>query len=531
MTPEDQAKTLAAWLESHPGTEPPGDLDAEVVEALYVLRPDLAPPPRVSVDDFFVGLTGGPFAAPSGLGMSGSERVETIDALDDEFAPTEIASTITYVPPPSKRSAEERDEDAAAKARAKLAALPTPEERRARQEAEAAAQAQQRRRVFFGTGGVGGALALAAVALFALRGTLSAPDTSPAAAAPEALSEDMRVFEPSTAERKAEATLSEPEEAPPPPPLAAKEKAEGLVAPETEVREDRGQTAAADGMGTLADDTIAGGIGMGAAPSGGAFAGADAGTGGAAPAPSMASASRAAPTPMEDSVDQEEEPFTEPVSAPVAQNTGLGNTGYPNTGELLEAEADAVADLDSTASADEALAYEMVEESAKRETRTSSRRRTAGLAKKTESAAPSEAPSVEEAAPPSLGDLRQQAMPRDLPSEPAGASETYRKARAASDVYARGGQTRLAADTLRAQVRDPATEGMAHAARASELYRSLGALTDATAVARTGLGLSAANTPWRALLFVRLGDALQDLGDTAGATSAYQNAIALNAAR
>ncbi|MCB9762386.1 MAG: hypothetical protein H6739_21495 [Alphaproteobacteria bacterium] len=65
MTPEEQASQLARWLSDQPGSEPPADLDAEVVEAVYALRPDLAPAPRVSIDDILAGVTAGPFA-PAG---------------------------------------------------------------------------------------------------------------------------------------------------------------------------------------------------------------------------------------------------------------------------------------------------------------------------------------------------------------------------------------------------------------------------------------------------------------------------------
>lgn len=56
MSPEQQASLLATWLDSQPGTEPPEGLDPDVVEGLYVLRPDRAPAPRVSVEDILAGL-------------------------------------------------------------------------------------------------------------------------------------------------------------------------------------------------------------------------------------------------------------------------------------------------------------------------------------------------------------------------------------------------------------------------------------------------------------------------------------------
>ncbi|TNE90557.1 MAG: hypothetical protein EP330_07810 [Deltaproteobacteria bacterium] len=131
----------------------------------------------------------------------------------------------------------------------------------------------------------------------------------------------------------------------------------------------------------------------------------------------------------------------------------------------------------------------------------------------------------------SLGSLRSQAMPRDLPSAPANASGEYTIAQDAADAYIAAGQPVEAANTLRTYVRSPAEEGMAHAARASELYYRAGSVAEASSVARTGLGLSTANSPWRSLLFVRLGDARAALGDVQGAEAAYRSAIELNQGR
>jgi hypothetical protein len=58
------AVALAQWLEDHPGTPPPPDLDPEVVQAVYALRPELAPAPRLSADDILASVTRGPLADP-----------------------------------------------------------------------------------------------------------------------------------------------------------------------------------------------------------------------------------------------------------------------------------------------------------------------------------------------------------------------------------------------------------------------------------------------------------------------------------
>jgi hypothetical protein len=72
MTPEQQASLLAKWLES-PGSPPPDGLDPDVVESMLVLRPELAPAPRVSLDDILAGVSEGPFHADA-AGAAGSEE-------------------------------------------------------------------------------------------------------------------------------------------------------------------------------------------------------------------------------------------------------------------------------------------------------------------------------------------------------------------------------------------------------------------------------------------------------------------------
>ena len=64
-TIEEQAAQLARWLDEHPGSAPPDGVDPDVLEAIYALRPDLAPAPSFSVDDILAGITSGPFAQPS----------------------------------------------------------------------------------------------------------------------------------------------------------------------------------------------------------------------------------------------------------------------------------------------------------------------------------------------------------------------------------------------------------------------------------------------------------------------------------
>ena len=62
MSESSDAKLLADWLQSPPGTPAPEGLDADVVAAVYALRPDLAPPLRLTLDDVLGSVSSGPFA-------------------------------------------------------------------------------------------------------------------------------------------------------------------------------------------------------------------------------------------------------------------------------------------------------------------------------------------------------------------------------------------------------------------------------------------------------------------------------------
>jgi len=177
--------SLAQWLDA-PTSDPEGSLDPEVLEAVYALRPDLAPAPRVSADDILASITEGPLAAdappvPSSLP-----------------SPEEAGPTAT--PAPANRS---------------LAS-------------------------WGGWGGIG--LAMAAAATFALVGLPvfqasgpqpSAPvmelDEGPGAAAPAAAPTDDEAPVDTGAQLKEEARSAEA--APPPPPPSAKPRARPAPAP------------------------------------------------------------------------------------------------------------------------------------------------------------------------------------------------------------------------------------------------------------------------------------------------------------
>ncbi len=73
-TEETEARLLAEWLSTRPGTPPPEGLSAEVVAAVYAMRPERAPAPRVTIDDVLATVTTGPFAASAARPKLGSER-------------------------------------------------------------------------------------------------------------------------------------------------------------------------------------------------------------------------------------------------------------------------------------------------------------------------------------------------------------------------------------------------------------------------------------------------------------------------
>lgn len=69
-TEETEARLLAEWLAAPPGTAPPEGLSASAVQAVYALRPDRAPAPRVTIDDVFSSVTTGPYAAAGRRGQA-----------------------------------------------------------------------------------------------------------------------------------------------------------------------------------------------------------------------------------------------------------------------------------------------------------------------------------------------------------------------------------------------------------------------------------------------------------------------------
>lgn len=89
MTPEKQASLIAEWLEQPPGTAPPEGVDPDALQAIYALRPDLAPAPRVGIDDILAGVSEGPFARTAEVPVARTAEVPISEAPPAEAPPQE----------------------------------------------------------------------------------------------------------------------------------------------------------------------------------------------------------------------------------------------------------------------------------------------------------------------------------------------------------------------------------------------------------------------------------------------------------
>ncbi len=105
MTSVDPAQQLAAWLrkrrESQLLPEPPSELEADVVEAVYALQPHRAPAPRVTLDDILSGVEAGPFQGHF------SEEEDT--QLPEEDEPTVLGSLVGMTGPYDLSGHDQRD--------------------------------------------------------------------------------------------------------------------------------------------------------------------------------------------------------------------------------------------------------------------------------------------------------------------------------------------------------------------------------------------------------------------------------------
>ncbi|HNH46437.1 MAG TPA: tetratricopeptide repeat protein [Myxococcota bacterium] len=106
MNEEQDAERLARWLED-PSTDPPPELDPEVVGAIYTLSPKHRPAPRLSVDEILAGVTEGPFAAPAAAPVEKNEGRRDRIRSSSQGSSQGAAENRTVAPPrrapPSRR--------------------------------------------------------------------------------------------------------------------------------------------------------------------------------------------------------------------------------------------------------------------------------------------------------------------------------------------------------------------------------------------------------------------------------------------
>ena len=65
MNENQEATLLAAWLSNEPGGPAPIGIDQDVMETIYALRPEYAPPLQLSIEEVFDGLMDGPLLDPA----------------------------------------------------------------------------------------------------------------------------------------------------------------------------------------------------------------------------------------------------------------------------------------------------------------------------------------------------------------------------------------------------------------------------------------------------------------------------------
>jgi hypothetical protein len=100
------AEALQEWLASPAGTPPPPVLPVGVVEATYVLRPELAPALRVGIDDILGELREGPLAEPQVIDLD-AERVKQRWWATPTVAVAAVAATVLFFVGPLSNKADE----------------------------------------------------------------------------------------------------------------------------------------------------------------------------------------------------------------------------------------------------------------------------------------------------------------------------------------------------------------------------------------------------------------------------------------
>ncbi|GEM_PF-2828440 len=80
MNEERQAQLLAQWLDAPAGTPAPEGIDQDVIEAMFVLRPELAPAPKMTAFDLLASLPAAPEQAAAAA--AAPEREVSAEVVD-----------------------------------------------------------------------------------------------------------------------------------------------------------------------------------------------------------------------------------------------------------------------------------------------------------------------------------------------------------------------------------------------------------------------------------------------------------------
>lgn len=471
MTEETQASLLADWLQSPPGTPAPEGLDTDVLAAVYSLRPDRAPPLRLTVEDILGSVREGPLAARTTAGLNASGSVGP---------PRKGATRIVAAGSNSR----------------------TPERRAPMNKA------------WWAVPGIGIVVTAAAAALIVVKvGVLSAPNSEEIArfSAPTAALDEPAGAPAGADPSPAAAPVSAPRAAAPlvasPPPPAAPPAGLAEGAPATEAsnstlgaedrRERQSGIPEADQAPRPQEEGASG-----------YFADAPVAT----PAPAQLEAAKAATT-----------------TSPAA---GAGGTGTAALGPSRATAESALDKGDADLSRDD-LNDEEMPVAQKKEAKSKDSARSAPPEPSAAAAAPaSAAPSKSSAASSSTAASAGSATPFDYNPNFYTAYPEVSAAYGAAVVAQNGGRYADAvaafAPFLAASRSDVAQDA---AWRAARCLRSLGRLDDALTTVQAGLRRSSANTPFRSNLYVIQGELYSATGKPSDAQKAWAEAARLNDGR
>lgn len=493
MNEDKQAKSLAAWLEKPDRARAPTDVDPEVLEAIYALNPELAPPPRVTADEILALVTEGPLASAAGAVVEfpmGASVAAGAQTQGDTLRTTPAANRPWY-------------------------------------------------KVFAG-GGIIGALAAAAVVLLVLTPALDQADkltaapgdgwlpnerTAPSSAAEEATSEapppppamgarqrsepspevvgrnqKMEDKEPVASGLVAEDSEDNPSDIPPlilpspqtMPPSSPDRKAEVMRQSKQEASTTELEVTALEGSGYLSTGE------------GGAFADAYRDDGAILADPQ-------APTPATATPE-------EPAEIGVRSTPDFASGGSSYSAPPIE-ETEEESDYGAVADLDDEFAFEAQASSP--------------TSKKSKPKADQDLESKFD--PADLDLLRSDAMPDDLGGWRSNVDQVtlarIEEVRSAAETHGREGRPAVAAETLMPIIASPLRAGQQAAIDAASYAWRAGDLRGALDLASRGMSLGSQNTPERSMLLRLRGDALRAMGDNDGAEGAYTEAIRLNRLR